>query len=123
MKPAPHVVATEPCAPPRVVGIFSRRDEDHELRCILAWRQRTHPAWSQHHVSFAVVETRRAAKRAYLATPVATDAQGYVLAALKGFELDPADTDYQRGYEAALRCVAREGFGIFAEEQAPVDAA
>jgi hypothetical protein len=34
-------------------------DREHEARCLLAWKRREHPAWSQHAVSYRVVERNR----------------------------------------------------------------
>ena len=39
-------------------------------------------------------------------------ASNYVKRALEGFLTDPADTDYQRGYLAALLVLYREGLGM-----------
>ena len=38
------------------------------------------------------------------------NALAYVLEAIKGFDKDPADTDFQRGYLAALQAIAHEAF-------------
>jgi hypothetical protein len=36
----------------------------------------------------------------------------YVLSAIALFEIDPADTDYQRGFLAALEVVREEAFAV-----------
>jgi hypothetical protein len=46
-------LAPEPPEPRRASIRHERRDE-HELRCIMAWRQRSHPDWSQYHESYRV---------------------------------------------------------------------
>lgn len=41
--------------------------------------------------------------------------RGYIEDALIGFEHDPADSDFQRGYQAALETVIREAFDLYPE--------
>lgn len=43
-------------------------------------------------------------------------ASRYIERAFAGFLLDPADSDYQRGYLAALLTLYREGLGKGAED-------
>ena len=43
----------------RVCGIVSQRHDEHELRCIRAWRQRTHPGWSQYASGFRISERKK----------------------------------------------------------------
>jgi hypothetical protein len=56
MKPALALVPATPAEKARVIGITFRRNDAHELRCIQAIRARSHPAWSQHHVSWRLGE-------------------------------------------------------------------
>lgn len=56
MKPALALVPATSTDPTRVIGITFRRNDAHELRCIQAIRARSHPAWSQHHVSWRLGE-------------------------------------------------------------------
>lgn len=44
---------------PRRASIRHERRDEHELRCIMAWRQREHPGWSQHAVSYTVSPAKR----------------------------------------------------------------
>lgn len=54
MKPSPlHALPTTPEAT-RVCEIRFTRHDEHESRCLLAWKRREHPGWSQHCVSFRV---------------------------------------------------------------------
>ncbi|RYD66076.1 MAG: hypothetical protein EOP83_05930 [Verrucomicrobiaceae bacterium] len=39
------------------------------------------------------------------------EVRGYVRSSLEGFLLDPPDSDYQRGYMAALKAVLKEAMG------------
>jgi len=61
MKPALSII-TEPTPPPRVCDI-DHREHEHAWRCVRAWRQREHPAWSQHHVSFQFQVSERKLRR------------------------------------------------------------
>ncbi len=47
--------------------------------------------------------------------PAPVDVGEYIRTALASFERDPASTDYQRGYQAALETVQREALGVRAE--------
>lgn len=47
-----------------------------------------------------------------VAAPGSAAPQDYIADALAGFKSDPADSDFQRGYHAALETVAREAFGM-----------
>lgn len=42
--------------------------------------------------------------------PIGREPFGYVLGAIDGFLMDPPDSDFQRGYLAALITVMTEGF-------------
>lgn len=42
--------------PPAAIAIRHERRDEHELLCIMAWRKREHPAWSQHAVTYRVTE-------------------------------------------------------------------
>ncbi len=56
----------------------------------------------QHHFIIPIANVLKAMPM--LALRTASDpALGYLNSALEGFTNDPADSDYQRGYEAALR--------------------
>lgn len=44
---------------PRVCEIRRIPNDEHELLCILAWKRREHPEWSQHHVSFRITQSRK----------------------------------------------------------------
>lgn len=46
----------------RVCDISFRRDDEHEARCLLAWKRREHPAWSQYAVSYRVTALRGVAR-------------------------------------------------------------
>jgi hypothetical protein len=59
-KPALKLVdQAEPTERTRVCDISFRRDDEHEARCLLAWKRREHPAWSQHAVSYRVAGLRK----------------------------------------------------------------
>lgn len=60
MNRAPRLVSIEQSPEPTIVcGIMFRPNEEHALGAVLAWRRREHPAWSQHAVSYRVVERKR----------------------------------------------------------------
>ena len=40
------------------------------------------------------------------------DGRAYIIRALDSFKNDPADTEFQPGFQAALEVVAKEVFGI-----------
>lgn len=62
MTPKPALVLVDQAEQPdrtRVCDISSRRDDEHEARCLLAWKRREHPSWSQYAVSYRVTESVR----------------------------------------------------------------
>jgi hypothetical protein len=57
--PKPHLVTVSPSPETIVCDIRFLPDREHEARCLLAWKRRDHPAWSQHAVSFRVTDRKR----------------------------------------------------------------
>lgn len=45
--------------PSRVCEIRHVANLEHEARCLLAWKRRIHPPWSQHAVSYRVTERKQ----------------------------------------------------------------
>lgn len=59
MKPNIRILTSKEVVSTRVCDISFVRNDEHEMRAIMAWRKREHPSWSQHAVSFRVKPAKR----------------------------------------------------------------